>query len=206
MVCSENNFLDGIDNIICNYDQYNILHQYALSNKEVSSIVVGHKQRRIRLMYSTKNDLWYKFDLRNRGMAKALFIPKKEFIIDGLEDEVGVKSYGAIYIRSDSGLYDYILKIIGVFLEDDTEENRVLLEIFLGNIFDSRILEQIYSADVNTDNVVRQMMEDRLVRISDELLDKMWSKIDLQEFTEVVLSKNYSLYSIDNWSRTNESI
>lgn len=206
VVCSENNFLDGIDNIICNYDQYNILHQYALSNKEVNSIVVGHKQRRIRLVYSAKNDLWYEFDLRNRGMARLLFIPKKKFIIAGLEDEVGVKSYGAIYIQSDSELYDYVLKIIGVFLEDDTEENRVLLEIFLGNIFDSRILEQIYSADVNTDNVVRQMMEDRFVRISDELLAKMWSKIDLQEFTEVVLSKNYSLYSIDNWSRTNEPI
>jgi len=78
--------------------------------------------------------------------------------------------------------------------------------IQLQNIFDSRILEQIYSADVNTDNVVRQMMEDRFARISDELLARMWSKIDLQEFTEVVLSKNYSLYSIDNWSRTNEPI
>ena len=139
-------------------------------------------------------------------MARTLFVPKKRFLIDGLEDEVGVKSYGAIYIRSDSGLYDYVLKIIGVFLRDDTEESRVLLEIFLGNIFDSRILEKIYSADVNTDNVFRQMMEDRFVRISDELLARMWSKIDLQEFTEVVLSKNYSLYSIDNWSRTNEPI
>jgi len=64
---------------------------------------------------------------------------------------------------------------------------------------------------VPIDNVIvsyplDEMMEDRFVRISDELLARMWSKIDLQEFTEVVLSKNYSLYSIDNWSRTNEPI
>ena len=99
-----------------------------------------------------------------------------------------------------------MVPIDNVIVSNDTEESRVLLEIFLGNIFDSRILEKIYSADVNTDNVVRQMMEDRFVRISDELLARMWSKIDLKEFTEVVLSKNYSLYSIDNWSRTNEPI
>lgn len=42
--------------------------------------------------------------------------------------------------------------------------------------------------------------------VSDELLEKMRDKIDLHEFTEVVLSKNYSLYSIDNWSRNNEQM
>lgn len=206
VVCSEDNFLDGVNNIICNYDMYNILHQYALSNKEVSKIVVSHSQRRIKLTYALKNDLWYEFDLRNRGMERLLFIPKREFTIDGLVDEVGVKTFGAIYIRSDSVIYDYILKMIDVFLKEDTDENRILLEIFLGNIFDSRILEQTYSPDVNTDNMVRQMMEDRFVRLSDELLAKMWSKIDVEEFTNIILTQNYSLYSIANWSRKDEGI
>lgn len=75
VVCSEDNFLDGVNNIICNYDMYNILHQYALSNKEVSKIVVSHSQRRIKLTYALKNDLWYEFDLRNKGMERLLFIP-----------------------------------------------------------------------------------------------------------------------------------
>jgi hypothetical protein len=206
VVCSENNFLNGIDNIMCNYDQNNMLHQYALSNKEVSFIDVAHKQRRIQLKYTKKTDLWYEFDLRNHGMTRWLFIPKKEFIIEGLEDEIGVRSYGAIYMRSNSELYNYILKIINIFLEDDTEENRFLLEMLLGNIFDSKILEKVYSPNINTDTVVRQLMEDRYIRISDELSTKMWGKIDLQEFAKVVLSNNYSLYSIDNWSRNNEEL
>lgn len=114
---------------------------------------------------------------------------------------IGVRTFGAIYLRSDSDVCKYVLRIIGTFLEENTEENKVLLEVFLGNIFDSRILETVYSADVNTNTVVRQMMEDRFVRISDELLTKMWSKIDMDEFKQIVLSQNYSFYAIDNWSR-----
>lgn len=201
VVCSESNFTDGVNNIVCNYDEYNILHQYALSNKEVARIQVDHKQRRIKLQYSLRSDLWHEFDLRNRGVANRLYVPKKDFFIEGLQDEIGVRTFGAIYLRSDSDICKYVLRIIGTFLEENTEENKVLLEVFLGNIFDSRILETVYSADVNTNTVVRQMMEDRFVRISDELLTKMWSKIDMDEFKQIVLSQNYSFYAIDNWSR-----
>ena len=116
---------------------YNTLHQYALSNKEVSKIVVNHNQRRIQLTYALKKDSWYEFDLRSRGMEKVLFVPKNEFIIDGLKEEIGIKTLGAIYIRSDSSIYEYVRKIINTFLEEDNKENRLLLEVFLGNIFDS---------------------------------------------------------------------
>lgn len=37
--------------------------------------------------------------------------------------------------------------------------------------------------------------------VNDELIDKMWSKIDTQEFADEVLTKNYILYSKDNWIR-----
>lgn len=204
VVCSENNFLDGVDNIICNYDQYNMLHQYALSNKEVTSLDVEHEQRRIHLKYSQKKDLWYEFDLRNRGRARTLFVPKNKFVISGLVDEVGTKAFGAIYLQSGSALYDYILKIINRFSEEETEENKLLLEIFLGYIFDSRVLEKTYLAEGNADKMVRQIMDERYMGVSEELNNKMWGKVDLQEFSEIVLSKNYSLYAIDNWSRTEE--
>ena len=39
-----------------------------------------------------------------------------------------------------------------------------------------------------------------------ELIEKMWAKIDTQEFVNKILTKNYTLYSIDNWSRKNDSI
>lgn len=44
-------------------------------------------------------------------------------------------------------------------------------------------------------------MVERYGRVDEKLLVKMWSYINIQEFADVVLKKNYSLYSIQNWSR-----
>lgn len=206
VVCSEDNFLAKTSNIVCNYDVYNILHQYALSNKEISNIVVSHKQRRIRVTYSMINGRWYIFDLKNRGVVRKLYIPKKEFYIEGLVDEIGVKTYGSVIIKSDTQLYDYVVKIIKIFLKEDTEENKIMLEIFLENIFDSNSLESVYAQDASKESVAKHFFEGRNVRMNAEIMDKIWKKIDLDEFTRVVLSQYYSLYSIDNWIRTEEEI
>ena len=74
VVCTEDNFLNGVKNIVCNYDANNILHQYAISNKEVSAILISHKQRRIKLTYTLKNGIWYEFVLRNRRYPSLLYI------------------------------------------------------------------------------------------------------------------------------------
>lgn len=66
------------------------------------------------------------------------------------------------------------------------------------------MLEQSYVINNDANSIVRQIMEERFVRISDELVDKMWEKVDTDEFAKIVLVKNYSLYSIDNWSRKEE--
>lgn len=100
VVCTEDNFLNGVKNIVCNYDANNILHQYAISNKEVSAILISHKQRRIKLTYTLKNGIWYEFVLRNRRYPSLLYIPKNKFIIEGLESEIGVKTYRGVYIRT----------------------------------------------------------------------------------------------------------
>lgn len=109
-------------------------------------------------------------------------------------------------MQSNTELYKYIVKMIDIFMEDETDENRILLEVFLGNVFDRRILEQSYVPDNDINNMVRQLMEDRFVKLSDELIEKMWNKIDVDEFSKIVLIKNYSWYSIDNWSRKEEGI
>lgn len=206
VVC-EDNFLEGVKNVICNIDMSNLLHQYALRNKEVSKIEVAHKERRIHVTYSFKSDLWYEFDLRNRGLiAKTLYIPKKSVSISGLKEEIGVKTFGGIYIQSNTELCDYLKKVIEAFQSENTEENKILLEVFLSYVFDSRVLEVAYKQDVNTTNMFKQLLEERFVRVSNELIEKMWAKIDTQEFVNKILTQNYALYSIDNWSRKDDTI
>ena len=200
-------FWRELKNVICNIDMSNLLHQHALKNKEVSKIEVAHKERRIHVTYSCKNDLWYEFDLRNRGLAvRSLYIPKKNMVISGLQEEIGVKNFGGIYIQSNTELCEYLIKVIQAFQSENTEENRILLEVFLSYVFDNKVLEVAYKQDVNTSNMFKQLLEERFVRVSNELIEKMWAKIDTQEFVNKILTKNYTLYSIDNWSRKNDSI
>lgn len=206
VVCSEDNFLEKTNNVFCNYDLYNILHQYALSNKEISAVIVSHKQRRIKITYSSTVDQWYIFDLKNRGMARKLYVPKGDFSIEGLIDEIGVKTYGAIIVKSGTSLCDYAIKMIKIFSNEDTEENRIMLEIFLGGIFDSNILERVYANEVSRENVIKKSFDVRGIRVSDELMDKIWLKVDKEEFSKIILARNYAFYSIDNWTRTGEEI
>ena len=58
-----------------------------------------------------------------------------------------------------------------------------------------------YKQDVNTNNMFKRLLEERFIRVSNELIEKMWAKIDAQDFVDKVLTQNYTLYSIDNWSR-----
>ena len=145
--------------------------------------------------------------MRNRGLiAKTLYIPKKSVSISGLKEEIGVKTFGGIYIQSNTELCDYLIKVIEAFQSENTEENKILLEVFLSYVFDSRVLEVAYKQDVNTTNMFKQLLEERFVRVSNELIEKMWAKIDTQEFVNKILTQNYALYSIDNWSRKNDTI
>lgn len=73
-------------------------------------------------------------------------------------------------------------------------------------MFDNRVLEVAYKQDVNTSNMFKQLLEERFVRVSNELIEKMWAKIDTQEFVNKILIQNYTLYSIDNWSRKKDLI
>lgn len=207
VVCKDN-FLMGVKNVICNIDMSNLLHQYALKNKEVSNIEVAHKERRIHVTYTLKKDSWYEFDLRNKGVpARSLYIPKKSISINGLKDEIGVKNFGEIYIKGNTDLCKYLTKVIKAFQDENTEENKILLEVFLSYVFDNRVLEVAYKQDVNTSNMfIKQLLEERFVRGSNELIEKMWAKIDTQEFANKILIQNYTLYSIDNWSRKKDFI
>ena len=185
----------------------NMLHQYALRDKEVSKIDVTYKQRRIQLTYISKNDLWYEFDLRNRGMmGKTLYIPKGEISILGLKEEIGVKTFSGIYIQSGTELCKYLLNVIKTFQSENTEENKILLEVFLSYVFDSRVLEVAYKQDIGTNSMFKQLLEERFMRVSSDLIEKMWTQIDTQEFINKVLTQNYALYSIDHWSRKDNVI
>lgn len=198
VVCSQKNFMEGLENVICNYNSTNILHRYALKNKEVTEINVDRSQRKIHLICSSKQDVWYEFNLRANSK---LYIPKGKFEISGLVNEVGVKTVNGTYISSDSELCDYFKRVIDKFLASDDEGNDTLLELFLSYVFNNNMLESLYAADETPNSIIKRMVAESPYRVSEETMNKIWDKIDTTEFADIILRKNYALYSIYDWSR-----
>ena len=131
---------------------------------------------------------------------------EKEYDFYSGRGEIEVLYDEDLNINQQVELCDYLIKVIEAFQSENTEENKILLEVFLSYVFDSRVLEVAYKQDVNTTNMFKQLLEERFVRVSNELIEKMWAKIDTQEFVNKILTQNYALYSIDNWSRKNDTI
>ncbi len=201
VICTEENFLDSVKNVVCNFDEHNILHQYALRNKTVTKIDVNRKQRRIHLVYSNQSGIWDTFELKGSENIKKVHIPKDDFEINGLEYEVGVKTINGIYIKSDSELCQYIKRTIKSIQEDDTEENKVLLDVFLMCVFGANTLEMMFENKHDSDRMFENFLHEQYRGIDDKLLSKMWSKVNMDEFVKVILTNSYSFYSISNWSR-----
>ena len=151
-------------------------------------------------------DLWDRFELHGRMPNQTLHIPQKDFVIKGLEDEIGVQTADGIFVSSDSEIFQFLRETIDRFLEEDTAESRYLLSVFLSGVFDPRILETTYKENANPNSVFKQFLNDKYTRFSENLFSKMLDKIDLDVFAKNILGKNYHLYSIDNWSRHKDSI
>lgn len=203
VVCDEDNFLKEISNVIFNYDEYNILHQYAFRNKEVSKLEVDQTQRRIHSVYiNGKNRIWSDYKLLDYGNSRdktILHLPQAEFLISGLKSEVGVETRGHIYIRSDSEINEYLQRTIPLFEADKSQENKLLLELFLSCIFNTSALENTVKEDRNFN--VSGLFDDVHMRVPNELASKIWTKVSSEEFSKIILTKHYSLFSISNWSR-----
>jgi len=146
--------------------------------------------------------MWDEFQLKLlRSRSCHLFVPKSDFLIEGIEEEIGVKAGDEIYVGGKSEIYEYIRKVIDQFRESGKEEDLLLLDIFLATVFDPRMLATTFDGKETPQYVFRRfLMEDNSI-ISEDLLAKLWNEVDMENFTRTVLAKNYSLFSIENWSR-----
>ena len=194
--------------VITNFNEYNTLHNQIIKTKNAIEIKVDTAKRKIQLTFGNEKGLWKTYDIpseyrRAHSYSNIIHLPTGDFCIEGLGDEVGVKSVGGIYLNSNSDLCKYLRKVLNIFESNNTKENRILLTAFLGYVFDSNFLEYSYS-EKDFDYAIRRMTQRNNSHFYDEAISKMWDKIDLDEFKKVVLVKKHVLFSLDNWSRSKE--
>ena len=206
-VLGENISLSRIP-LITNFSQYQILHKQIIQAKNVTQIKVDTTKRKIQLTFGNEEGLWKSYDIpseyrRTPSYSNKIHLPTGDFCIEGLNDEIGVKSIGGIYLNSNSDLCKYLKKAIDIFESSNTKESRILLTTFLGYVFDNNFLEYSYS-EKEFDYAIRRMTQRSNSHFYEETTSKMWEKIDLDEFKKIILMKKHILFSLDNWTRSKE--
>ncbi len=190
--------------LLTNFNEYNILHRQILSNKQISNITVDPTKRKIQLTYVKGKDLWSEYEVYSHRRAYEqkikVYIPNNDISINGLTNEIGVKTIGGIYLTSESDLCKYIKKVINILNETDSEDSKVLLNIFFSYIFGEDFLEYAYE-EKDFDLLVRRFNNNRTISYSEEYVSKLWSIIDASEFKKIVLVKRHLLFSLANWTR-----
>ena len=122
--------------------------------------------------------------------------------IDIVTNSVEQEEANSINLRKVNG--SYLLRTLDKNeLDHYIKQHGTMVKLYVRNDVD-RVLEVVYRQDVNTSSMFKQLLEERFLRVSSELIEKKWAKIDTNEFINKVLTKNYTLYSIDNWSRKEE--
>ena len=193
IVCEDGNFLGDTPNILCNFDQGNTLHRYALQDKTVSYIKVDRQHRRIQLTYSNDTGIWSKYD---RAYTHGyIFVPAGEFNIEGLDNEIGVQVMDNIYLKSGTEICQYIVRTVEKLATQ--KQAKMLTDSFLSYVFSLGTLNTAYPQDT------RFSISKHLIDDDDE---HFWEVVDRKEFSDIVLAKTHSLYSINNWSRSEDSL
>ena len=194
--------------LVTNLNENNLIHREILQNKQISRITVDPEKRKIQLTYEQDKDLWTEYELSSYRYSyqqkTQLYIPKDEFTICGLIDECGVKTFGGIYLRSESELCQYLKKVIEKIESSHCNENNSLLNLFFSYVFSENFLEYTYE-EKDFEFLVRRLNNNRNIFYSEEQTSKLWSIIDLDEFKKIVLLKRHSLFSLSNWVRRYET-
>lgn len=189
--------------LITNYNEFNPLHEYIFSKKQVSKIIVNTKTRRIQLTYEEKDNIWDSYKIESNHSITSinkLNLPKNHFKIEGLENEVGVKTIGGIYLNSETDLCKYLKNTVNLFDPNNSKDDIILLDRFLqfacNLIFTETLVEE-----KEFEYQMRRFEQRSSNLWYDDVFTKLWDKIDLSDFKNNILAKNHSIFSLDNWNR-----
>lgn len=133
--------------LFCNYDSSNELHQYALQNKEVNSVRVNKQQRRIDITFSKVSGRWETFDTSAMGVTarrqEKVHIPISDVEIDGISDDLGVRTVNGLYLSYKNVLVQYVRELLKRFNYKESVEDRLLVGQLMEIISNGWILDTI---------------------------------------------------------------
>ncbi len=193
--------------LFCNYDIYNVLHQYALSNKNANSIIVDKARRRIDITFSTGNANWDTLSTLNvinrQRQRRKIHIPVTDIEISGITDEIGVQTIDGLYLSAKSPLVQYICELLKKFNYKRSAEDATLARLLVEIISNDLLLQAVPDKNTtNFDKTFDNIFSTGIPTDSySELLNKLWGRVDKDKLLSKLFESRYVIYRLRDWYR-----
>ena len=195
--------------ILCGYNPYNILHNYALENKEVTAIKLDRDNRRVDIVWSTtiKNTYWYKPNpIRKKNGKIEILIQIEDLQIDGMDGEVAICVFHQYYLLKGTKFHNFLLKLRN---ELDIESNQEHYTIF--NYVLNLGLTLIKSRFEKTSHeIISKLLDEelnynfRIIRSKNKYESDIWKVINREELVDAFLTTTWKSFDTNSWNRDDD--
>jgi molecular chaperone HtpG len=190
------------DPLVCGLERSRRLTRFGLAGRTLGAAVIHRQHRRLDLKW-VKSDgpsLWEQVgpnrprDLRlsrqtlSRGRSRVLlYLPVGQATIEGVEDEVGIKAMGSVYLVPNTNLCDYLARV-----SEGVDSAWVA--------FVAETLAAVLTGEISTP-VSKEVMRRLLL---EDLPDRLQNDVELNELLSVLNSDQLTLFDPSLWARSKQ--
>ncbi len=196
------------ENLICDFDNSNVLHMLALQGKTVMHININKSEEQIDIHLEQGEERWKKIKLIARDSLEdygLVYIPKSEECkIEGLEgDELGVKTRLGVFLSPQSEITRYIVENSKLFDSDNSDLENITLRLFISLIVNKQAayLSRDKGIEMFEKSFHNRIERPVLERISDDIKEMLWKKISRENILSMIYSQKLIIYDLNDWSR-----
>lgn len=205
-ITKTNNFAS--ENLICDFEQSNLLHALALKRKSILSIDVNKDEKKIDISMENNEEKWYKIESINNDSFEhynKVYIPKDETcIIKGLNnDELGVKTRLGVFLSLECETTKFMIEKLKLFDIDNSEIDKLAFRLFVSLIVNKQVtyLPKDKGMDLFEKNYHNRVERAILEHISDDIKEVLWNKVSRGDLLSSIYSQKIMIYDLNDWSR-----
>lgn len=193
-------------NLLCDYEPESLLHMIALKEKQIKKVILNRNERKIDLSFKKGEEKWIKISLiedKPYDDYEYAFIPINGEKVQGLETELGVKTRLGVFLNSNHEVTKYLCEKMSMFDYKNSNIDMYALKLLVSLVVNKQ--NTYISRDTNQDSFEKQFQNriehDILSRISDDIKEALWKRIDRNELIALLKNQKVIVYDLKDWLR-----
>lgn len=205
-----NQSLRDIRTLLCGFNPHNLTHKNAIDDKEVDCIKVYPKDRRVDLRWVCKSsesrwiDVYGNFsdEIFHRNpyseRNERFSIQKGKVDLQGITDEIAIRSFGQIYLIDNSEFHTFLLSVHEKIEYDSIKQKEYIINIIIKLFYN--ILEFKLSRFEHIESYFEKFFESNIYDRRSINPEEIWNKIDRIELITAIQNTKWKIFDPSVWS------